>query len=239
MNTSFLDLFYLSKRQRRGCIVLIILIVLIPFIGETTTKLFRHHRVDFDAFQLQVEAFMAYQQDEQTSSNSSADPAGEVPQQNPRPSENNSLSQRRSPQRKTYDINRSDSIELTGIRGIGQILGSRIVRYREWLGGYYTISQLLEVYGIDSTRFEEIRPYVHANDPVIRQIDINQAEFAQLIRHPYLSREMTIALLRHRQSNGFFESPDQLIHLTVFDSLDLQHLLPYLTVNQIQPEAAH
>lgn len=50
------------------------------------------------------------------------------------------------------ELNSTDSIELIKIKGIGPVFASRIMKYRDLLGGYVSISQLQEVYGIDSDR---------------------------------------------------------------------------------------
>ena len=40
---------------------------------------------------------------------------------------------------------------------IGDILASRIVKYREVLGGYIEVSQLDEVYGLSEDGFENLK----------------------------------------------------------------------------------
>ena len=45
------------------------------------------------------------------------------------------------------ELNSADSLELLGLKGIGPVFASRILKYRNLLGGFYSVSQLLEVYG--------------------------------------------------------------------------------------------
>ena len=45
------------------------------------------------------------------------------------------------------DINTADSLDLQQLTGIGPSFSKRIIKYRELLGGYYDIKQVLEVYG--------------------------------------------------------------------------------------------
>ena len=49
----------------------------------------------------------------------------------------------------TVELNSVDTTDLKKIPGIGSAFANRIVRYRDLLGGYYTVQQLAEVYGID------------------------------------------------------------------------------------------
>jgi len=51
------------------------------------------------------------------------------------------------------DLNEADSLELQYLPGIGPVFASRIVRFRESLGGFHHVSQLMDVYGFDSVRF--------------------------------------------------------------------------------------
>ena len=48
-------------------------------------------------------------------------------------------------QRMNIDIAAADSAELRRVPGIGPVLSSRIVRYRQILGGFYRVDQLQEV----------------------------------------------------------------------------------------------
>lgn len=46
------------------------------------------------------------------------------------------------------DVNKADSAGFEKLYGIGPKLASRIVKYREWLGGFTHVEQVKEVYGI-------------------------------------------------------------------------------------------
>ena len=50
------------------------------------------------------------------------------------------------------ELNQADTLTLKKIPGIGSTFARRIVGYRELLGGFYTVHQLAEVYGIDEER---------------------------------------------------------------------------------------
>ena len=49
---------------------------------------------------------------------------------------------------KTIDINTATEEELIELKGIGETLAKRIVKYRDKIGGFYSVEQLNEVYGI-------------------------------------------------------------------------------------------
>lgn len=63
----------------------------------------------------------------------------------------------------TIDLNFADSADLTSLRGIGAYYAGKIMEYRNRLGFFYCDSQLLEISGIDSVRFEGLRSRVTVN----------------------------------------------------------------------------
>lgn len=128
------------------------------------------------------------------------------------------------------DINLADTSDLQKIRGIGPAFSRRIVGYRDLLGGYICCSQLLEVYGLDSTRYEAIRGFITVDSLNVRQININTAGFADLIRHPYIDRQTANAILSIRNQHGPYASPNELKNSYLIDEATLKRILPYVHV---------
>jgi DNA uptake protein ComE-like DNA-binding protein len=100
------------------------------------------------------------------------------------------------------DLNRCDSASLEALPGIGPVLSSRIIKYRNLLGGFVSVAQLKEVYGLPEDTYKLISAMVYADTLAIRKIRINEAEYRDLIRHPYLKKEEVAAILRYRQLSG-------------------------------------
>lgn len=55
------------------------------------------------------------------------------------------------------DLNRVDSVTLIKVPGIGPAFAHRILALRTRLGGYYTIMQLQEVYGMDADKYYALK----------------------------------------------------------------------------------
>lgn len=87
------------------------------------------------------------------------------------------------------DLNISDTSDLKKIYGIGSVFSNRIVKYRNLLGGYFNVSQLKEVYGINDELYEKIKLKFICSKTDIKKIDINSQTFKQLLKHPYLDYE--------------------------------------------------
>jgi len=108
------------------------------------------------------------------------------------------------------DINTADSISLITLPQIGEVMASRIHRYRNRLGGFVSMEQLFEVKGMDQERFETIKPYIYLEDKTITKIHVNQDEFKTLLRHPYLEYEQVKAIVNHRERKGLIQNWEQL-----------------------------
>jgi competence protein ComEA len=128
----------------------------------------------------------------------------------------------------TIDINSADTATLMQIRGIGEVLSRRIIRYRDILGGYSDLQQLREVYGIDEERFNEILPYLSADTLNLIRINVNTDEFRLILRHPYLDFQQVSQLFRLRD-NQLIVSPRDLLQLPAFSETDIKRLRPYLS----------
>lgn len=136
------------------------------------------------------------------------------------------------------DINLADTMELRQVRGIGPAFSRRIVGYRRLLGGYTSTEQLQEVYGMDSTRFEQISPFLTVDTALvdIHKVDLNMADFGQLIRHPYLDRNMVNAILNLREQHGPFASADDIRRSHLIDDANWQRIAPYVTAVTVNGE---
>lgn len=126
------------------------------------------------------------------------------------------------------EINSADSLDLLDLPGIGLVFASRIVRYRERLGGFYDLSQLLSVYGMDSARFQRIAPLLDLDTNYIRKIRINQADYQELRSHPMLSNKMAALIVNYRQQHGYYSSLEDMLQIKPLDEEILRNIAPYL-----------
>ncbi len=128
-----------------------------------------------------------------------------------------------------FDINTADTLQLQEIRGVGPAFARRIASYRERLGGFYNIKQLREVYGIDSLKYEQIKPQVRVEPAGLRMIHINTAAFEDLRNHPYLTYKQVGAIIQYRKQHGKYSSFADLKKVALLTSETVDHLAPYLS----------
>jgi len=127
------------------------------------------------------------------------------------------------------EVNGADTLQLDQIRGIGAAFARRITNYRERLGGFYKKEQLMEVYGLDSVKFKEIKDQVVVDATTIRKININTADFEMLKNHPYLKYKQINAIIQYRNQHGKYNNVDDLKKVAILTPQNIQNLAPYLT----------
>jgi competence protein ComEA len=126
------------------------------------------------------------------------------------------------------DINFADSNAWSRLPGIGEKLASRIIRFREKLGGFYQIEQVAETFGLPDTTFQKIKPYLQIHSVSLRQIDINTATKEILLSHPYIQWQLARGITEYRLQHGAFHSINELLQLAQMDRVKFEKLKPYL-----------
>ena len=104
--------------------------------------------------------------------------------------------------RELIELNSADSALLESLPGIGPVLSVRAVKYRELLGGFCSVNQMKEVYGLSEETFRLIEGRIRVDSLKIRKIDINSADYGQLLRHPYLEKYDVTAIMKFRELKG-------------------------------------
>jgi competence protein ComEA len=134
---------------------------------------------------------------------------------------------------KTYDvsidINTADTTAWKRLPGIGSGLSSRIVNYRNKLGGFIRIAQISETYGLPDSTFQKIKNSLFCNPNGISKVNINATSIEQL-KHPYISKAIANNILQYRNQHGKYTSIADLRKLALVDDIWLQKITPYLTV---------
>jgi DNA uptake protein ComE-like DNA-binding protein len=129
------------------------------------------------------------------------------------------------------DLNKCDSASLVALPGIGPVLSARIIKYRKLLGGFVSVNQLREVYGLSPETFDLISGMVKADSSAVNKIKINSADYKQLLRMPYIEKSDVAALLKYREEKGNIEGMNELIENELIAAEKAEKILPYLEFN--------
>ena len=126
------------------------------------------------------------------------------------------------------ELNHADSAQIVQKLRLPSWLAVRIIKYRNLLGGFYTVDQLYEVYSMDSLELEKRRHFIEINTSQIRKIDLNNASFKQLVNHPYISYNLSKKIMEFRQDNGKYNSTYDLVEQKIVSDSLYQKLKHYL-----------
>lgn len=133
--------------------------------------------------------------------------------------------------RPAIEINAADSLELERIRGIGPAFASRIIKFRRRLGGFYRKEQLLEVYGMDSLKYDQLKDQIQVNTGLVRRLNINTFTFEEIRSHPYLTFKQMNAIIQYRTQHGLYKSIEDLRKIAILNEEIIRKIEPYFSVN--------
>lgn len=137
-------------------------------------------------------------------------------------------------QSQSLNCNTATVAEWKQLRGIGDVLSERIVKFRNRLGGFHSISQISEVYGLSPETYDAIATQLTCSGAV-SQLNISKAEFKTLLRHPYLDYEEVKGLKNYVQRTGPITDVNTLMKATGKSEVDAKKLFPYLLL--VQPKS--
>lgn len=127
----------------------------------------------------------------------------------------------------SLEINSADSTALESLPGIGAKLSQRIINFRQKLGGFYSVDQVAETFGLADSVFQIIKPRLQISGE-LRKVNINTATIDELKVHPYVRYHLANAIVQYRTQHGNFTSAADLRNIMIMDEKQLQKLAPYL-----------
>ena len=131
----------------------------------------------------------------------------------------------------TIELNDADSLVLQYLPGIGPVFASRIVRYRDLLGGFHHVAQLMDVYGFDSARFSGLQPYIAVDTTKVKKISLNSADYRDFRNHPFFNHKLANAIVQYRKQHGPYQAIDDLLKIVIVDEQIFRKIVPYLTLD--------
>jgi len=234
---SWRDLFYFSKGERRALILLLCILSLI-FLLLIITDTFRQTKEETLSPKEEAISFLP--------SDTTEIPTERTPSPKQTKGAEKSFSLKKKhtlnlrftkdtrnsnkyPEGTVVELNGADTIALKKVPGIGTAFANRIVKYKNLLGGFHSVSQLQEVYGIDEEKYHELLPWFSADTSAIKKLEINRLPFDSLLRHPYIGYGQTQIIIQLRRQKGCLTGWENLHLFDEFTETDKARLLPYLS----------
>ncbi len=128
------------------------------------------------------------------------------------------------------DINLADTSAFISLPGIGSKLAARIVNFRDKLGGFHSVDQVGETFGLPDSVFQRIRQYLKLENTSVKKININTASEDELKAHPYIRYVLARPIVAYRKEKGPFTKLDDLLKVMAVSEAIFKKIAPYLTL---------
>ena len=233
LSTIIKDYFTFNRKEQRGIFVLLTILLLLLIANEVAPLVIHPEPVDFSGFEKEIAAFekdvaradsIAEQEKKNRYKGSGYKSAagtmdsGKFPKPYPK---------------KVFmiELNSADTFELQRLRGIGPSFARRIIKYRERLGGFISKKQLLEIWGMDTSRYNTIAEHLTVNPDSVQKIDLNTVTFKELLAHPYFPFEVTKAIMLYRKEHKKFIQPEELKSIKTIPDSAYRKMQHYVKVS--------
>lgn len=109
------------------------------------------------------------------------------------------------------DINHASQEDLIKIYGIGEAISLRILKFKESLGGFVSMEQMKDVWGLSDEVIDNLNTHFKVSAlPNLKKIDINNASIKELSQFPYFKYPLSKNIVTYRSMNGDIKNIDDL-----------------------------
>jgi len=134
------------------------------------------------------------------------------------------------PSLSVIDINAADTAAFISLPGIGGKLAARIVNFRDRLGGFYSIDQISETYGLADSVFQKIKQYLTLRNVSVKKININKATVDDLKAHPYIRYAIASSIVSYRNEHGPFSRIEEIKKVMAITDEVYKKVEPYVSL---------
>ncbi len=133
------------------------------------------------------------------------------------------------PAPKNIDINTATVEDFKALPAVGNT-AYKIVKYRERLGGFLSVNQIKETYGLTDSVYQSMLPYLSFSSANIQKLNINTLSDFELGKHPYISKDIAKAIAIYRTQHGNYLKVEDIKKIVFINQAMFQKIAPYLTV---------
>ena len=127
------------------------------------------------------------------------------------------------------DINQATKEDLIKVYGIGPALSDRILKLKDLLGGFVSMEQMNDIWGLSPEVVENLNKNFKVSVlPKVNKVDINNASIKELMLFPYFKYALAKAIVTYRSMNGDFKNNADLTKINGFPNEKLNVISLYL-----------
>ena len=118
------------------------------------------------------------------------------------------------------------------IYGIGEAISLRILKQKEVLGGFVSMEQLTDVWGLSPEVLLELNTHFKVSSlPEFKKIDVNNASLKELSQFHYFRYALAKEIVTYRSMNGDFKNIEDLTKIKGFPVDKAKTIALYLDFN--------
>jgi DNA uptake protein ComE-like DNA-binding protein len=125
------------------------------------------------------------------------------------------------------EINAADSESLVKLYRIGPSLASKIINYRNKLGGFLNLNQLTEIWGFDEDILYDLQGKIKVDANRAKRLNLNNVDLETLKQHPYYKFKLSQAIVNYRLQHGNFKSMNDLRNIRIVNDSILKLISIY------------
>lgn len=127
------------------------------------------------------------------------------------------------------DINHATAEDLIKVYGIGPALSERILKEREKLGGFVSMEQMKEVWGLSPEVIENLnKSFTVSVLPKVKKINVNSASVKELSQFPFFRYALAKEIVAFRSMNGEIKDESDLLKISGFPVDKVKVIAVYL-----------
>lgn len=127
------------------------------------------------------------------------------------------------------DINKATKEDLIKIYGIGEGLSERILKQKNLLGGFVSMEQMKDVWGLSEEVIVQLNAHFTISiAPQVKKVAINDASVKELSQFPYFRYPLSKEIVTYRSMHGAIKSSEDLIKIKGFPVEKINIIAVYL-----------
>lgn len=127
------------------------------------------------------------------------------------------------------DINQATQEDLIKVYGIGEGLSERILKQKEILGGFVSMEQMKDIWGLSPEVIEKLNAQFKVGViPNVKKIKINDASAKELSQFPYFRYPLNKEIITYRSMNGDISKIEDLTKIKGFPVEKIKIIALYL-----------
>lgn len=127
------------------------------------------------------------------------------------------------------DINLASQEDLIKVYGIGPGLSERILKQKELLGGFISMDQMEDVWGLSPEVIEKLKGQFNVGAvPIVKKVKINDASAKELQLFPYFRYPLNKEIVTYRSMNNGIKNSEDLSKIKGFPIEKIKIIEKYL-----------